>query len=273
LITGASDGIGRQCAEELAATGVELIVHARSEAKLDGLIAALEQIPGHGPISGVAADLADLDQVRRMCAELSERCDRLDVLLNNAGVYLHEWIETPQGHEATWAINVLAPLLLSELLLPLLRAGEDGGRVIHVSSLAHKRGELHWDDFSLRSGFEGYRAYAQSKLALVMLGVEQARRLGPSGPVVVSLHPGVVSTKLLTEGFRMQGPDSLAAGAATSVYLATLPMSELREHAGEYFAAKQVARMSPVAQDPELGARLYEQLCASVGIAALPRPS
>ena len=265
LITGASDGIGRQTAKDLAATGADLIVHGRSASKLAELVAELEHVPGHGRVSSIRADLGDLDQVRAIASELAERVDALDVLLHNAGVFMTEYQTSAQGHEATWAINVLAPTLATHLLLGLLRASPEGGRVINVSSVAHNRGASNWDAVDSAEGFSGYAAYARSKLALTRLTSEMARRVGER-PLLVSLHPGVVTTKLLTEGFNMQGPDSLRAGAATSVMLASAPITELRPHQGGYFARSRPATPSAKARDAEACAKLYELVRATIGV-------
>lgn len=271
LLTGATDGIGRQTAEELAAAGAHLILHGRSQAKLDAVIAALERIPGHGELDTVVADLSDLEQVRTLAAEVDRRLGArgLDVLLNNAGVYINQRQTGAQGHELTWTVNYLAPFLLSHLLLPALRRSEDGGRIVNVSSVAHSRGRLRWTDLDFTRGYGAYEAYAQSKLALTMFSKQLAERLGDEGPIVVSLHPGVVSTKLLTEGFGVQGSDSLDEGAATSVHLALLPADRLRADNGAYFARKQVAATSPLVRDSEARERLYVQTCESLGLAAV----
>jgi NAD(P)-dependent dehydrogenase (short-subunit alcohol dehydrogenase family) len=265
LITGATDGIGRRSAEILAGDGVELILHGRSADKLDALAESLARVPGAGAISTVQADLGDLDQVRAMAAHLDERFDRLEVLLNNAGVFMVDRQLSPQGHELTWTVNVLAPLLLSHLLLPLLRAGLDGGRIIDVASIAHLRATLRWDDFDLAEQFSPHTAYAQSKLALVMLDRELAERLDDRGPVVVSLHPGVVSTKLLKLGFGMEG-DSVSEGAATQVWLARVPIERIAVHAGEYFVRFEVAPVHPLVRDARARARLYAIVCEQIGV-------
>lgn len=269
LITGATDGIGRRSAEVLAAEGVELIVHGRSQAKLEPLVAALRELPGAGPISSIAADLADLDQIRAMVDALA--LDRLDVLINNAGVFMKERHLSPQGYELTWAVNVLAPVLLAHLLIPTLRASEEGGRVIDVASIAHLRGSLAWDDFGLAQNFSPYTAYAQSKLALVMLDREFAIRVG-GWPFAASLHPGVVSTKLLRTGFGMEGSDSLGEGAATSVWLARVAIDRVRRHSGEYFVRREVAPVHPLARDRNARARLYARVCEQIGVTPLPEP-
>lgn len=275
FITGATDGIGRRTAESLATTGADLIIHGRTPAKLEAVVAALEAIPGHGRIEALAAELSDLDAVRELATRLASTLgDRpLDVLLNNAGVFMNEAARSPQGHELTWAVNHLAPALLCQQLLPNLRRSPDA-RIINVSSMVHKHGELRWDDFDFAQGFDARAAYAQSKLAMVLFTIELAGRLGDSGPIAVSLHPGVVSTKLLIDGFKMQGRDSLDDGAATSIYLALTPSAELRPNSGAYFKRKKVDDVNPIAHDLHTCARLYEHTCELLGIEPLaPRPS
>lgn len=266
LITGATDGIGRQTAQELAASGTDLIVHGRSASKLEQLVDELARVRGHGEVASVRADLSDLEQVRALGREVLERFGKIDVLLNNAGVFMNDYVRTPQGHETTWAVNVLAPTLLTHLLLGRVRESEDGGRVVNVSSIAHNRGTANWGEVDAERRFSPYDAYSRSKLALTMLTVELARRVGER-PLLVSLHPGVVSTKLLTAGFGMQGPDSLRDGAATSVYLATAPMAELREHQGGYFLRSKPAAMHRLASDAEAGAQLHALVYRSLGLA------
>lgn len=268
LLTGATDGIGRQTASELAAAGAHLILHGRNQAKLDAVVGELERIPGHGELETVVADLSDLEQVRALAKEVDRRLGErgLDVLLNNAGVYLNQRQTGAQGHELTWTVNYLAPFLLSHLLLPALRRSEDGGRIVNVSSVAHSRGRLSWKDLNSTRGYSAYDAYAQSKLALTMFSKELAERLGDQGPLVVSLHPGVVSTKLLRDGFGVEGSDSLSEGAATSVHLALLPAERLRTDNGGYFARKTIAATNPLVRDAEARARLYAQTCELLGI-------
>jgi NAD(P)-dependent dehydrogenase (short-subunit alcohol dehydrogenase family) len=268
LITGATDGIGRQTAHDLAATGADLIVHGRSADKLERLVDELGRVRGHGQLASVRADLSDLEQVRALATEVLERFPSLDVLLANAGVLMTEYVTTPQGHETTWAVNVLAPMLLTHLLLPRLREGKDGGRVVNVSSVAHNRGSADWDAVDSPRGFSSYGAYARSKLALTMLTAELARRVDER-PLMVSLHPGVVSTKLLKAGFDMEGPDSLKEGAATSVYAATAPISKLAAHQGGFFTRCQPSAMHPLAHDEKACAELYSLVCRSLDITAV----
>ena len=267
LVTGATDGIGRETAHELARRGARVIVHGRNREKAEAVARELEGIAEGSAAAPLVGDLSSLEEVRRVAEEALARGERVDVLLNNAGVYMNEPQVSRDGFEMTFAVNHLAPFLLTHLLLPMLRDGAPA-RVVNVSSIAHTRGAIDVGRLGDVERFDPYRAYADSKLANVLFTVELARRLGP-GPVTVNaLHPGVVSTKLLTEGFGFHGKDSLAEGAATSVQLALSP--EVAEVTGRYFAASKEATMAPVARDLSLAARFYEKSAELVGIEPLP---
>lgn len=256
LVTGSTDGIGRQTAADLASQGADVIVHGRSAEKVE---AARAGLPGR--TFGVVGDLSSLAAVRALGAELVATFPRIDVVIHNAGVFANERSVTVDGFERTNAVNHLAPLLLTHLVLPALRASP-APRIVFVSSVAHVRGRVDPDDLDSRGRYDAYVAYAQSKLANVLTAVELAKRL--PGFAVNALHPGVVSTKLLTDGFGMQGQDSLAAGARTSVLLALDP--RLGKETGQYFAAGKPAQASPLARDADLCRRLYERSCVIVGV-------
>ncbi|MBI4955329.1 MAG: SDR family NAD(P)-dependent oxidoreductase [Myxococcales bacterium] len=265
LVTGATDGIGRETARELAHRGARVVLHGRSASKLAATREAIEQATGGRLPEPVLCDLASLAAVRELAAALTARPERPTVLVHNAGVYMRRFATSPDGFELTMAVNHLAPFLLTHLLLA--SAGQAIARVVNVSSVAHQRGAVDPDDVGLvRRRFEPYGHYAASKLANVLFTVELARRA--RGVAVNALHPGVVSTKLLTEGFGMQGGDSLAEGAATSVLLALEPVGA-RVH-GRYFAAGREAQMSPLAADAHLARRFYEASAEAVGVAPLP---
>lgn len=263
LITGATDGIGKQTALELAGRGARLILHGRSQERLEAVRADIARASRNSAIELARADLASLAEVRRLAGELCQRHRALDVLVNNAGVHMSEHRRSHDGHEMTFAVNHLAPFLLTHLLLGALRNAPQG-RIVNVSSIAHTRGELDFENLQAERGFTPYGAYALSKLANVLFTVELARRLARERITVNALHPGVVSTKLLTEGFGIYGQDSLDEGAATSVYLATAP--ELGEASGRYFVRCREADMNPIAADPDVGRRFYELSAELVGL-------
>ncbi|MRG97469.1 SDR family oxidoreductase [Polyangium spumosum] len=266
LVTGATDGIGRQTALELLRRGHHVLVHGRTEAKARATCEALEKESRSSEVTAVAGDLASMSAVRALAAEVASRAPRLDVLLNNAGVFLHERKLTEDGFEATFAVNHLAPFLLTHLLLPALRKS-DAGRIVTVSSIAHTRGQIDFTDLTSERYFHGYAAYAASKLANVLFAYEMARRLAGTAITSNALHPGVIGTKLLRSGFGMGG-GTVAQGAATSVRLATDP--ELAAVTGKYFSDEHEEPSSTRSLDRRLQRKLYEVSAELVGIAGLP---
>lgn len=267
LITGATDGIGRQTARELAALGHELILHGRSADKLGALAAELRDAHGEASIHTVRADFSSLEEVRAMGQELRERFASLDVLLNNAGVFMNDAHTSQDGFEQTMAVNHLAPFLLTHLALPLLEASDGRARIVNVSSIAHTRGRVEEGDLSNPPAFDPYRSYAASKLANVLFTRALALRLDADQVTVNALHPGVVSTKLLTEGFGMSGPDSLEEGSQTSKYLALDPAVE--GLTGRYFSNTREARMSEIASNEALVHAFYLESAEATGLQPL----
>ncbi|HVG62991.1 MAG TPA: SDR family oxidoreductase [Hyalangium sp.] len=253
LVTGATAGIGLQTALELSQMGMHVVVHGRSQEKVDSARRAIET--AGGKVEAVAFDLGSLANVRQGAEELARRFPRLDVLVNNAGVFMNERVLTEDGLETTFQVNHLAPFLLTNLLLkgPLMGPG---ARIINVSSVAHTRGRMRFEDLQLARGFQGYAAYSQSKLANVLFTFELAERLPASQVTANCLHPGVVSTKLLIEGFGMSGSDTVEESAETSVFLATAP--ELEGVTGRYFARKREVSPAPQALEVEARKRLWE---------------
>lgn len=266
LVTGATDGIGKETALALASAGHDVIVHGRSLAKARAARADIETASARTLPDAIAADLSSLEEVRGLAADLCRR-GAIDVLINNAGVYSTPRTLTPDGRELTMAVNHDAAFLLTHLLLPALEESA-GGRVVNVSSIAHGSGNIDIEDIDMARSFDGYQAYASSKLANVLFTVEFARRLQQrqSKVLVNALHPGVVSTKLLQAGFNMSGPDSTKVGAATSVHLATAEIST----SGGYFVRCRETRAAKVVADLELCRAFYQASCARVGIAPLP---
>src|SRR4051812_34382658 len=203
LITGSTDGIGRATARALAAGGMTVIVHGRSKAKVDATLAALrDELPG-AELDGVAFDLGSQAAVRRGAEQILARAPALHVLINNAGIFADERVVTDDGIELTFAVNHVAPFLLTELLLPRLEASaaSQPSRVINLASVAHTRGRIHIDDLTLAKGWTGYAAYAMSKLANVMHAITLSERHAADKLVAYSVHPGVIGTKLLRQGF------------------------------------------------------------------------
>ena len=222
LVTGATDGIGRATARALAAGGMKVILHGRSKPKVDAALAAMSaELPG-AELEGVSFDLGSQAAVRRGAEHILARVPALHVVIHNAGIFADERVVTDDGIELTFAVNHIAPFLLTELLAPRLEASADAApsRVIHVASIAHTRGRIHLDDLTLANGWTGYAAYAMSKLANVMHALALAERYPPHKLLAYSLHPGVISTKLLRQGFGPVAGASTEAGAKTSIRLA-----------------------------------------------------
>jgi len=260
LVTGATDGIGLETARQCAERGARVIIHGRDEDKLERVHHALHGVGGVAHPAPVRADFSSLAEVRRVAEELVDRGLCPNVLVNNAGLYATRERRSADGFELTMAVNHLAPFLLTHALL---RSRRDRlRRVVNVSSIAHGRGRIDLaDPWLLRRPFDAYGAYAASKLGNVLFTVELARRYPRLR--VNALHPGVVSTKLLREGFGIEGSPP-ADGATTSVMLALDPIGG--EVSGRYFAADREAPMNPAAHDPRLTTAFYEASARAVGL-------
>lgn len=252
LITGASDGIGLETARQLAQQGHELILHARSAEKSQHARASVLCTAHEAIIHTAVADLADLASVLQMANDLNTRLPRLDVLINNAGVYMTERKLSRDGVEMTLAVNHLAHFLLTALLLPLLRKSPEP-RVVTVSSVAHMGGRIDFNNLNSEQRFDAYYAYANFKLANALFAAELARR----EPWLASnsLHPGVIDTKLLHTGFDMTGA-KVTDGALTPVFLAT--SAAAKGISGKYFDHCKVTPPAASVNDVALAKQFWE---------------
>lgn len=258
LVTGSTDGIGRATARALAAAGMHVIVHGRTKPRVDAALAALrEQLPG-AELDGVSFDLGTVASVRRGAEQILARAPALHVLLNNAGIFADERVVTDDGIELTFAVNHIAPFLLTELLAPRLEASatDQPSRVINLASVAHTRGRIHLDDLTLANGWTGYAAYAMSKLANVMHAISLAERHAPERLVAYSLHPGVISTKLLRQGFGPIAGAAPEAGAKTAVRLASEAAPTAAS--GSYFSDGSQTQPAASARDAALRKALWD---------------
>ncbi|MCU0839236.1 MAG: SDR family NAD(P)-dependent oxidoreductase [Rhodospirillales bacterium] len=255
LITGGSGGIGRITAQRLAAAGANVIIVGRDAARGAAAVSHIgATVPG-AAVSFIAADLSSQQEIRRLAAEVAGRLSRLDVLINNAGAMFGRRALSPDGIEMTFAVNHLAYVLLTHLLLPLLHAAAPA-RIVNVASRAHQGVRLNFKDLQAAKGYSGWWAYKRSKLANLYFTYELARRLDPARATVNALHPGFVRTDIgVASGFL---PDwlwnavKLAAitpeqGAETSVYLASDP--SLAAVTGQYFVKCHPERSSAVSYD------------------------
>ncbi len=264
LVTGATGGIGLATAVALAGLGARVGVVGRDEKRTAAAVQAVLAVPGSGGADGFLADFSDQREVRALAAEVLAAHPRLDVLVNNAGGYWSDRHVSADGLEWTFAVNHLAPFLLTSLLEERLRESAPA-RIVTVASDAHRAGRIEFDDLQAERGYAGMRAYAQSKLANILFTRELARRLSGSGVAAYSVHPGTVRTGFAREDasrlFRlvlragallMKSPEQ---GALTSVYAASSP--ELVGRTGEYLAKSRVAKPSARAQDDVAAARLW----------------
>ena len=268
VITGGNSGIGQSTAVALAGAGARVIITARDRGRADAAVEEIARRAGSGAVERVLFDLSSLASVRAGAAELLERCDRIDVLVNNAGVVLTDRRLTVDGLETTFAVNHLGHFLLTDLLLDRIKASAPS-RIVNVASTAHRgaRRGLDFDDLQSEHGYRGMQVYSASKLANIYFTTELARRLAGTGVTVNCLHPGTVATGygrdgdatgFLSFGLKVIKPFILTPdrGARTSVYLASSP--EVADVTGEYFARSRPARTTRVAKDQEAAVRLWE---------------
>jgi retinol dehydrogenase 14 len=259
LITGATDGIGRQTAFDLASRGMHVIVHGRIEKKARAEADFIRQKTENPNISIAFGDLSSLDEIKNMSAQVHAKFKKIDILINNAGVFKNHREFSEDGYEMTFAVNHLAYFLLTGLLLDLLKQSVSS-RVINVASQAHAS-TLDFDNLHGEKHYTGYDAYSRSKLCNILFSFDLAGRLEGSGITVNCLHPGVISTKLLHAGFGMGGAP-VQKGSVTSVYLATSP--DVEGTTGYYFVNKQVSSPAQIAQDKQIQLKLWhvsETLC------------
>lgn len=274
LITGATDGIGLVTARALAQTGATTVIVGRNAQKTAAAVESIRAQSGNPNVESLLADLSVQAQVRQLAADFTARHDRLHVLVNNAGAYFAERSESVDGIEMTFALNHLNYFLLTNLLMPTLKASAPA-RVVNVSSGAHTGGKINFDDLQGREKFRGWSAYANSKLANVMFTYELARRLEGTGVTANVLHPGFVATRFGQNNPGMMGSIFKWAqkifaltpekGAETSIYLATSP--EVEGITGKYFDKKKIVASSPASYDEDAARRLWEISAQMTGLA------
>jgi len=252
LVTGSTDGLGRAVARRLGALGATVLVHGRNAAR--GAEAVREVEAAGGTASFHRADLASLDEVRALADTVLDRYDRLDLLINNAGIWTDGGDErrtSADGHELVFAVNYLAGYLLTHRLLPLIVRSAPA-RIVNVSSLAQQ--PIDFDDVMLERSFSAARAYAQSKLAQVMFTIDLARDLEGSGVTVNSLHPATFMDTSMVEKAGVTPRSTVDEGAEAVMHLATSP--ELEGRSGLFFNGLREARAHAQAYDDDARAKL-----------------
>jgi NAD(P)-dependent dehydrogenase (short-subunit alcohol dehydrogenase family) len=277
IITGASSGIGRATALSLSRMGATVVMVARDAGRGQAALEELRTASGNHDVDLLLADLSSQAEVRRLAKELGSRYPQLHVLINNAGVAPVKRQVTKDGMEMAFAVNYLAPFLLTNLLLDPLKAGAPA-RVVNVAGDFHRKATIKFGDLMSEKDYNGVQANNQAKLALILFTYELARRLDGVGVTANCLHPGAVAT-----GVPLKDPDLSAfgrlmytlvkpfflspdKGAETSIFLATSP--EVERVTGKYFVKKAPVRSSPESYDEETARRLWDRSAQLAGLAA-----
>ncbi len=273
LITGATAGIGKATATGLAEKDATIVLVARNKAKGQATKAEIIKKSGNEKIDLMIADLSSLNQVRVLADYFKAKYSRLHVLINNAGAIYGQRSKTVDGYERTFAVNHLAPFLLTSLLLDVLKASRPA-RIVTVSSQAHEKQTLDFNDLQNENNYSEYRVYGESKLANILFAKELARRLRGTQVTSNALHPGVVATNFGRSGSRslramlsvgkmfLLSPEK---GAETSIYLASSP--KVKDISGRYFVKKRALRSSPISYNEEVAWRLWEESERMTGLA------
>lgn len=277
LITGATDGIGRETALELAAKGFVVVVAARDAAKAQALVKEIELTTGHRDADTITADLRSLAEVRQLSEIFHQRYPRLDVLINNAGIFSGVRQLTGDGFETTYQVNYLAPFYLTYLMLDALKQAEQG-RIINLSSSVYTAGKFDPENLQGEKRFSTFSAYSNSKLLMLLSTIELASRLKATPVTANAVHPGVVRTQMLLRApgiFRAVGylalPFALSPrqGAATSLHLASSP--DVRGMSGKYFARGKETIVKSAFNTPENRELLWNLSMQSLGLAEATR--
>jgi NAD(P)-dependent dehydrogenase (short-subunit alcohol dehydrogenase family) len=264
LVTGATDGVGRVVARRLGAAGLRVLVHGRHRERGEGVVRDIQQAGGEAEF--IAADLASLAQVRGLAASVADKADRLDLLINNAGIgsggagALRQ--ESADGHELRFAVNYLACFLLTRMLLPSLRNNAPA-RIVNVASAGQQA--IDFDDVMLTSGYSGSRAYCQSKLAQILFTVDLAEELDGAGVTANALHPATYMNTTMVRQAGVTPWSTVEQGADAILNLATAPA--LAGRSGLYFDGLREARAQAQAYDRDARARLRTLSFALTGLA------
>lgn len=282
IVTGGSRGIGKATALGLASHGAQVVVVCRDVTNGETAVAEIKRKSSNDAVALLLVDLSSQQQIKQFAADFTAKYDRLDLLINNAGIVARERQLTEDGIEKTFAVNHLAPFLLTNLLRPLLKE-TPGARIITVASQVHSQ-KIDFDNLQGEKRFHKLEPYKQSKLANILFTFELARRLQGSDVTANCLHPGVIRTGLLDEYDYVRrsesaagrvkgllkrvigsGGSSPAEGARLSLYLATSP--EVADVSGKYFSNGREARAADIAYDETVAAKLWQVSETLTGLA------
>ena len=265
LITGATSGIGKAAAVQLAELGATLVLVGRNSEKTSATVEQVQEQTGNQEVHSLIADLSSLQAIRQLADDFKAEHQRLDVLVNNAGALMLSRQETVDGIEMTFALNHLSYFLLTNLLLDVLKSSSPS-RIVNVSSDSHHNAQLDFEDLQNQKRYRGYKAYGRSKLANLLFTYELARRLEGTGVTVNGLHPGLVATGFLATNNGLKGRvfnffvrrvgRSVERGARTVTYLAT--SSDVESVTGGYFMDEGIVDSSPASYDQDASLRLWQ---------------
>ena len=264
LVTGGTSGIGKATAMALAAMGADVVVVGRDRERGERAAEEIRAQTG-GRVDLALADLSSQAEVRNLAEEFRRRYDRLDVLVNNAGLVQSTRTETVDGLESTFATNHLAPFLLTNLLLDVLK-GSAPSRIVTVSSEAERWGNIDFNDLQSKKRYRGFPVYGMTKLANIMFTYELAERLEGTGVTATCMHPGAVNTRFGTNNtgpmtilFRLFKPlmRTPEQGADTVIWLASSP--EVEGASGRYYVDRKPVEPKKIANDPDARRRLWKE--------------
>ena len=263
IVTGANGGIGKATVLGLANLGATVVMVCRSRERGEAALAEIKEKSSNDHVSLLVADLSSQGEIRKLAEDLKSHHSVLHVLINNAGIVTRKREVTVDGLETQFAVNYLAPFLLTNLLVDMLKSSAPA-RVVTVASDMHRGATIDFEDLQSERAYKPLRVYCRTKLANVLFTKELARRLQGTGVTANCLHPGVVATKLLADAMGMpralrsttrlmgSSPDK---GARTSIYLATSP--EVEGESGKYFVREREVESSKVSDDENMARRLW----------------
>ena len=275
MVTGANSGIGRATTLGLANMHASVVMVCRSRERGEVALAEIKQKSANEQICLLVADLASQTAIRKLAENFKKEHSSLHVLINNAGIILRKRQVTVDGLETQFAVNHLAPFLLTNLLLDVLTSSAPA-RIVTVASDMHRGGSINFDDLQSTRSYRPLRVYAQTKLANVLFTYELARKLRGTKVTANCLHPGVVATKILADGMglpralksttKLVGSSS-EKGAKTSIYLAASP--EVERISGKYFVRQRPVKSSDISYDESLARRLWKRSVELTGLSGL----
>jgi NAD(P)-dependent dehydrogenase (short-subunit alcohol dehydrogenase family) len=265
LVTGATSGVGKATARALAQMGATVVGVGRDQTRCTETAEEIQQVSGNPKIEFLLADLSDQVKVRQLVDVFKSRYARLDVLINNAGAFFLRRKVSAQGIEMTWALNHLSYFLLTNLLLDQILDSAPA-RIVNVASGVHYRGKIHFDELNLSRGYNGWKAYSQSKLANILFTYELVRRIPDPSIAINTLTPGMIATRIgqntgpivkqlvrLVQSTSGKTPED---GAESIIYLASA--DEAGEFRGKFFREVQAVRSSETSYDENISRMLWE---------------